>query len=81
MMTMTAVPAAPKPADLGALPEWDLKDLYPGRDSPALQGDLKKAAEDAKAFRLRFQGKLAATDGAARRWPATRRSRRCWAGS
>jgi len=64
MTTMTAA-AAPAHADLGALPEWDLKDLYPGRDSPALQADLKKAAEDAKAFRLRFQGKLAAFDGAA----------------
>ena len=61
---MTAA-AAPAHADLGALPEWDLKDLYPGRDSPALQADLKKAAEDAKAFRLRFQGKLAQIDGAA----------------
>jgi oligoendopeptidase F len=62
---MTAAPAAPQPADLGTLPEWDLKDLYAGRDSPVLQADLKKAAEDAKAFRLRFQGKLAAIDGAA----------------
>ena len=62
---MTVAPAAPQPADLGALPVWDLKDLYPGRDSPALQADLKKAAEDAKAFRLRFQGKLAQIDGAA----------------
>ena len=62
---MTAAPAAPKPADLGTLPEWDLRDLYPGRDSAALQSDLKKAAEDSKAFRLRFQGKLAGIDGAA----------------
>jgi len=63
MTTMTAA-AAPAHADLGALPEWDLKDLYPGRDSPALQADLRKAAEDAKAFRLRFQGKLATIEGA-----------------
>src|SRR5215813_2036483 len=63
--TMTAAATAPAKADLGALPEWDLKDLYPGRESAALQGDLKKAAEDAKAFRVRFQGKLAAIDGAA----------------
>jgi len=62
---MTAAPAAPKPADLGTLPVWDLRDLYPGRDSAALQSDLKKAAEDSKAFRLRFQGKLAGIDGAA----------------
>jgi oligoendopeptidase F len=64
MMPMTAA-AAPAHADLGALPEWDLKDLYPGRESPALQADLKKSAEDAKAFRLRFQGKLEEIDGAA----------------
>ena len=61
---MTAA-AAPAHADLGVLPEWDLKDLYPGRESPALEADLKKAAADAKAFRLRFQGKLASIDGAA----------------
>jgi len=65
MTTMTAAAAAPAHADLGALPEWDLKDLYPGRESPALLADLKKAAEDSKAFRLRFQGKLAEIDGAA----------------
>jgi oligoendopeptidase F len=64
MTTMTAA-AAPAHADLGVLPEWDLKDLYPGRESPALQADLKKAAEEAKAFRVRFQGKLAQIDGAA----------------
>src|SRR4030095_16539334 len=40
-------------------------DLYPGRESPALQVDLKKTAEDAKAFRQRFQGRLAPIDGAA----------------
>jgi oligoendopeptidase F len=62
---MTAAATAPAHADLGALPEWDLKDLYPGRDSPPLEADLKKAAEDAKAFRLRFQGQLAEIDGAA----------------
>jgi len=28
-MTMTAAATAPAHADLGALPEWDLKDLYP----------------------------------------------------
>src|SRR5262249_21096366 len=61
---MTAA-AAPAKAELGALPEWDLKDLYPGRDAPALQADLKTMAEQAKAFRLRFQGKLAEIDGAA----------------
>src|SRR5262245_2843515 len=64
MTTMTAA-TPPVRDDLGALPEWNLRDLYPGRDSPALQADLRKALEDAKAFRLRFQGKLAQIDGAA----------------
>src|SRR5215469_16713009 len=62
---MNETATAPERADLGTLPEWDLRDLYPGPDSPALQADLKRAAGDAKAFRLRFQGKLAEIDGAA----------------
>src|SRR5437763_7102711 len=46
-------------AQLGALPEWDLADLYPGRDSPELARDLATLAADATAFRERHQGKLA----------------------
>ena len=49
---------------LGPLPEWDLADLYPGRDSPQLQRDLAALAADATAFRERFQGHLAALTGA-----------------
>ncbi|HZU90875.1 MAG TPA: M3 family oligoendopeptidase [Stellaceae bacterium] len=49
---------------LGALPEWDLSDLYPGRDSPALERDLRDLAADAEAFRARFEGRLAALSGA-----------------
>jgi oligoendopeptidase F len=52
-------------ADLGALPEWDLRDLYPGRDSPELQRDLAAVEADAKAFRERYEGKLATLSGAA----------------
>ena len=48
----------------GALPEWDLADLYPGRDSAELSRDLDAAAAEAKAFRERYQGKLAALSGA-----------------
>ena len=50
---------------LGALPEWDLADLYPGRDSPELQRDLDRLAADAAAFRARYQGRLAESSGAA----------------
>ena len=52
-------------ADLGALPEWDLADLYPGPDSPVLEDDLKRAAEGAKRFRETHEGRLAGLDGAA----------------
>jgi oligoendopeptidase F len=49
---------------LGTLPEWDLSDLYPGRDSPALTQDLGRLAEDAEVFRRRCEGYLAELTGA-----------------
>lgn len=48
---------------LGALPTWDLDDLYPGQDSPALQADLERCRSDAKAFAARYAGKLDTLDG------------------
>ncbi|HMD65312.1 MAG TPA: M3 family oligoendopeptidase [Stellaceae bacterium] len=51
-------------AALGALPEWDLSDLYPGRDSEALTRDLSALASDAEAFRDRYEGRLAGLSGA-----------------
>src|SRR3546814_304200 len=50
---------------LGELPGWNLADLYPGPDSPALVADLDSAAARAKAFRERNAGRLAGLDGAA----------------
>jgi len=50
---------------LGALPEWDLRDLYPGRDSPELAADLVALAAAAVAFQARHQGRLAGLPGAA----------------
>ena len=50
---------------LGALPRWDLGDLYPGRDSAELKRDLDGSAGDAAAFRQRYEGKLAALSGGA----------------
>jgi oligoendopeptidase F len=50
---------------LDGLPEWDLSDLYPGRDSEALKRDLSKLADDTEAFRDRYQGHLADLSGAA----------------
>jgi oligoendopeptidase F len=49
---------------LGRLPEWDLSDLYPGRDSPELGRDLAELATQATAFRARYEGRLAALTGA-----------------
>ena len=64
---MTAI-ATPKDANkepLGKLPEWDLTHLYSSMDSPEIERDLSKAKADAKAFRRRYQGKLAKLDGPA----------------
>jgi oligoendopeptidase F len=49
---------------LGKLPQWDLSDLYPGRDSAELQRDLDDGEAQAKHFRARHEGKLAALSGA-----------------
>lgn len=51
--------------ELGNLPNWDLSDLYPGRDSEALQADLTRIAKDARAFHDSYHGNLAGLDGAA----------------
>ena len=44
---------------LGRLPEWDLKDLYPGIDSPELKRDLETAETQSAAFEKAYKGKLA----------------------
>jgi oligoendopeptidase F len=66
-MAMDGRAAAAEPAQrqvaLGELPEWDLSDLYPGRDSAALTRDLTSLAADAEAFRKRYQGRLADLSG------------------
>jgi oligoendopeptidase F len=48
-----------------SLPEWDLRDLFPGRDSPELAAALTKAEKDAEAFQARYEGKLSGLTGAA----------------
>ena len=55
---------APK---LGALPEWDLKDLYSGLYSPEIKRDLDRADSECVAFEQAFKGRLqamAADEGA-----------------
>ena len=48
---------------LGALPEWDLSDLYAGTDAPELKADLDRADVVAKGFREKYAGKLGELDG------------------
>ena len=46
-----------KPSKLGALPEWNLADLYPGMDSPALRRDLDEADTECLAFEQAYKGR------------------------
>src|SRR5262249_41630885 len=61
----TEAAAAQRQATLGNLPEWDLSDLYPGRDSEVLRRDLTSLAVDAEIFRARHQGRLGDLSSAA----------------
>ncbi|QGM46642.1 M3 family oligoendopeptidase [Methylocystis heyeri] len=51
---------APQPSSSNAdsLPEWNLADLYPSVDSPALAQDFERAAQDASAFAAEYRGRL-----------------------
>jgi oligoendopeptidase F len=48
------------PARLGALPEWNLADLYAGLDDPSVKRDLDHADAESIAFEEAYKGKLAA---------------------
>jgi oligoendopeptidase F len=54
-------PAAvqPRPNE-GALPEWNLADLYAGLDDPRIARDLDRADAESQAFEAAYKGKLAA---------------------
>jgi len=59
--------AKPRPAAaLGALPEWNLADLYLGLDDPQIGRDLDRADAESTAFEEAYKGKLADLAGAAR---------------
>jgi oligoendopeptidase F len=59
-MANTALPAkAKKSSKHGALPEWNLDDLYAGMDSPEVGRDLAAADGDCAAFEQAFKGRLA----------------------
>ena len=55
--------ASPEQANLGNLPQWDLKDLFPGRDSPELRQALTDTEEQSKKFRATYEGKLTGLSG------------------
>jgi oligoendopeptidase F len=63
MLCDKAAESGADPTMLGRLPEWDLADLYPGRDSPELTADLAALARDAAAFRAAHEGRLAGLSG------------------
>jgi oligoendopeptidase F len=44
---------------LGALPTWDLSDLYAGMEAPEVKRDLERAAGLSAAFQVRYKGELA----------------------
>ena len=58
------VPAPPAEAAaysdpaLGALPEWNLADLYPGMTSQAYADDLATMAQECRAFAADYKGRL-----------------------
>src|SRR3954449_12742433 len=62
--TAPADAAASHPAMVG-LPDWDLTDLYPAPDSPAVEAEFTRAEQAARAFASAHQGKLAAMSGSA----------------
>ena len=49
----------------GALPDWDLSDLYPAPDAPELASDMSWLEKNCAAFARDYQGKLAELDASA----------------
>jgi oligoendopeptidase F len=60
--------------EFGALPEWNLDDLYTGPDSPELKRDLEWSKAEAKAFEADYKGKLEGLAKAGRLYEAVVRS-------
>ncbi|MFV2038139.1 MAG: M3 family oligoendopeptidase, partial [Paracoccaceae bacterium] len=51
-------------SQFGALPDWDLNDLYSGEDAPELGADMKWLEGECAAFASTYEGKLADLDAA-----------------
>ncbi|WP_264665346.1 M3 family oligoendopeptidase [Azospirillum fermentarium] len=64
MPDTAAAPSAAGDADLGDLPTWDLRDLYPSMDGPELKADLDRMEAASKAFHKTYAGRVAHVDGA-----------------
>jgi oligoendopeptidase F len=60
-----AAHTGPDPAAADRLPAWDLADLYPAPDAPAVASDLERADREARDFSARYAGRLAELDGGA----------------
>ena len=56
---------APAKSALGALPEWNLSDLYSGLDDPAIKRDLDCTDAECVGFENMYKGKLADLAGSA----------------
>ncbi|MDD9717700.1 M3 family oligoendopeptidase [Dinoroseobacter sp. PD6] len=50
--------------NLGALPEWDLSDLYPAPDAPEIKRDMDWLEAACRDFAADYEGKLADLDAA-----------------
>jgi oligoendopeptidase F len=77
MADLVRAPAAPHQKghnEFGALPEWDLTDLYPAPDSPELKRDLQWSKDEAKAFEADYKGKLRELAAAGTLYEAVERS-------
>jgi oligoendopeptidase F len=60
--------------EFGALPEWNLDDLYPGPDSAELRRDLDWTRDEAKAFEAAYKGRLEALAKSGRLYEAVERA-------
>lgn len=58
LFSTTAQAAAKKNDTLGALPEWNLADLYASLDAPEVEADLAHAEAECLAFEQTYKGKL-----------------------
>ncbi len=54
---------SPGSAELDALPQWRLEDLYGSMDSPRFAADLERAQREAKQFAEAWRGRLGAIAG------------------